>query len=160
MINGKEKEVANTLKELVLKSCSGVKDESKCFASYQCTWNSRSNKCENEPCAFITDRKTCEGSKNECIFFGGGDKSHNPMSESSTGVQGSDGKELKVGGAGCFASPCRLARQKTKHLSLEKRAKACEEAGKGMTDHSRAYSCLFKRNEAEEQSFLSAKNIC
>ena len=142
----KEKEATEMLKKLVGKTCETMEHEA-CAGSYQCTWVAKSNTCVAEKCAFLSDRKTCESSDNECVFFGGGDKSHNPMKERSTGVMTEEGKEMKVGESGCFASPCRLVRTQSKDVDEETCLKV------SYKDKSREYSCNFYDGKKDKTYF-------
>ena len=155
---GKEQEGVDMLLNLVALSCGNFK-QSQCSTSYQCMWDVEIKKCVLEPCAFLSDRNSCEANAHECLFFGGGDKSHNPMPERTTGIK-SGGKELVVGGdsgAGCFASPCRLLRKNNIPENVQDRETQCKAIQ--FTDHSRDFSCLFRKSTAAGESAHKAADV-
>ena len=156
--NGQEQEGVDMLKNLVALSCGNFK-QSQCSTSYQCMWDVEIKKCVLEPCSFLPDRHSCESSPHECLFFGGGDKSHNPMPARTTGIN-SGGKELVVGGdsgAGCFASPCRLLRKNNIPANVQDRETQCKAIQ--FTDHSRDFSCLFRKSTATGESAYKATDV-
>lgn len=73
------------------------------------------------------------------------------MKEQGTNIKNKNRYELKVGGAGCFASPCRLLR-KNNIPKVDAEAQCNKVKFK---DHSREYSCVFRKFNAKEQSYLS-----
>ncbi len=98
------------VEQLVAKTCARFSGSpTACEATYECSFDAPSKTCVAEPCAFIAGRDACESSPAECIYFGGGTQAVNPFPPMGTGVT-VDAQEVRVGGAGCFASPCRVSR--------------------------------------------------
>jgi hypothetical protein len=149
--NQQEPKAMEIFETLIETTCAKFKVD-RCKTTYQCAWDAKRETCQPEKCAFLPNRNSCESSVNECIYFGGGDKSHNPMPEVGTGLKNDAGYELKVGGSGCFPSPCRRLRMQEKE-SDEKKCIATK-----FIDKSREYSCVFRKKGGEsEQSFLSER---
>ena len=145
--NQQESKAMEIFQTLLERSCAKFKGD-RCKTTYQCDWDVKRETCNAEPCSFLPDRTTCENSKHECMFFGGGDKSHNPLPKLGTGLKKGN-YELKIGGSGCFASPCRKLRLQEKEADEEK----CKNTK--FKDKSREYSCVFRKQVKDEISFLS-----
>lgn len=151
----------HVLSMLVARTCTAMTtSEETCEKSYQCAWDGDSQKCTPEKCAFLPDRKTCENSPAQCVFFGGGATANNPFPVKTSGLKNMDGYNLEVKGAGCYASPCRVAKTanaKANDIDPKEAEKKCMATSYTVND--REYSCVMDSAKPEQNKFLTGQDL-